>query len=276
MVKTRFQLNTGQNPPVFRYMIQVYRQEGFLRFYRGIEAEIVGMVPKSSAMYASYELFRRELVRLVPDDAMSPSSKLITTSFLAGGLSGIPEAITVTPPQIIKVRLQAKEFIGKYRGPYDCLRKLIQEEGISRLMTGLGATILRNSVWNSVYFGTMQYIGVTFGNRYRSKTSELANRLVTLTEGFVGAVFATCFNAPFDVVKSRFQSQVYDSSAAASGTLKYRNTIQTLRLIIAEEGIAACYRGFQPKAIRMGLGGGVAMMVFEALCKVFTIVIKES
>jgi len=76
--------------------------------------------------------------------------------------------------------------------------------------------------------------------------------------GFVGALFATCFNAPFDVVKSRFQSQ-----QSSDKVRKYRGTLQSLTLIYKEEGLAACYKGFQPKAIRMGLGGGVAMMTFE-------------
>jgi solute carrier family 25 2-oxodicarboxylate transporter 21 len=93
-----------------------------------------------------------------------------------------------------------------------------------------------------------------------SKASEMALTLVT---GFFGAVFATCFNSPFDVAKSRFQSQI-----KVPGTIpKYRYTWQTLFLVYKEEGLGSVYKGFKPKAIRMGLGGAVAMFSFELVAE---------
>lgn len=263
MVKTRFQLNSGQNPSVFSYMATVFKTEGIMRFYRGMGAEMVGMVPKSSAMYASYELFRR-----IIDDALletmtdNPFKKSAIVCSLAGGFSGIPEAVIITPTQVVKVRLQSKDYIGKYTNSLNCAVKIVKEEGLAMLMTGLGPTLLRNSVWNSVYFGSMQYLKVLSNSIFPAKRSFWIDRTETLFTGFTGAVFATCFNAPFDVVKSRFQSQL------PSSTPKYRSTFQSLGLILKEEGLAACYKGFQPKAIRMGLGGGVAMLTFEMVCHV--------
>ena len=34
-------------------------------------------------------------------------------------------------------------------------------------------------------------------------------------------------------------------------------------MIVRMEGLQAAYKGFQPKAIRMGLGGAVAMASFD-------------
>ena len=62
-------------------------------------------------------------------------------------------------------------------------------------------------------------------------------------------------------MKSRFQSELHVPGQA----LKYRHTLQSLLLIYREEGLASCYKGFKPKAIRMGLGGAVAMTAFEAV-----------
>lgn len=267
-VKTRFQINTGVNPPIFSYMKEVIRNEGFFRFYRGLGAELMGMIPKSSAMYASYELFRRVFDEYVPvDTSLSSTSRTSIVSFLAGAMSGIPEAIVVTPPQVIKVRLQSKEFIGKYSNTFDCVKKVIQEEGMLKLMTGVQPTIIRNSIWNAVYFGSMQYLKILGDAVFPSNRTFFLDRLETLCTGFVGAVFATCFNAPFDVVKSRMQSQV---RVNATDPLKYKSTFQTLSLILRTEGLGACYKGFQPKAIRMGLGGGVAMLTFELVCNAFS------
>lgn len=132
----------------------------------------------------------------------------------------------------------------------------LSSEGFGAMFNGLGPTILRNGIWNTIYFGTMHMM-----KSYIPRTeSRVGSSLITLSTGFLGAVFATCFNAPFDVVKSRFQSQLPATDAVP---LKYRNSFQTLSLIIKEEGIASMYKGFKPKALRMGIGGAIAMTTFE-------------
>ena len=80
----------------------------------------------------------------------------------------------------------------------------------------------------------------------------------TLLAGFTGGVIATCFNAPFDVVKSRFQQQSVEQ--------RYKYTLSTLYMIYKSSGIKGCYRGLEAKIIRMGIGGAVCMATFEGLC----------
>jgi solute carrier family 25 2-oxodicarboxylate transporter 21 len=98
-------------------------------------------------------------------------------------------------------------------------------------------------------------------------TSKKMDLGLTFFSGFFGAVFATCFNAPFDVVKSRFQSQL----VIPGQKIKYNYAIPSLITIYKEEGFFSCYKGFNPKAIRMGLGGGVAMFTFELIQHLFSI-----
>ena len=249
MVKTRHQLNHGANESVIGSLRSLYNEGGLSRFYRGMTAEIVGIIPKSSAMYASYDITKSYV------DTLDGYKDTSTSAAIAGFVSGIPEATIVTPTQVIKVRLQAKEHLGRYNGPIDCVLKTYRGEGIRAFTNGLGPTLFRNCVWNTVYFGTMHRLKA----QLPATKSQVTSTIQTLVTGFVGAVFATCFNAPFDVVKSRFQSQLY----IPGQELKYKYTLPSLYSIYQEEGIAACYKGFQPKAIRMGLGGAVAMATFE-------------
>lgn len=208
-------------------------------------------------MYASYELARL----LLNESQLFGKPDATAACSLAGFISGFPEAIIVTPTQVIKVRLQTKEHLGKYKNSVDCLMKIVRQEGPLALCIGLGPTLFRNCVWNTVYFGSMNWIKTRLPPVQKSS---ILDHVQTLISGFLGALLATCFNAPFDVVKSRFQSQL-PLAQGEPGVLKYRNTLQTLAVIYREEGLAACYKGFKPKAIRMGLGGGVAMMTFEFL-----------
>ena len=74
-----------------------------------------------------------------------------------------------------------------------------------------------------------------------------------------------CFDLIYvllQVVKSRFQSEL----RIPGQQRVYQYTIPSLIMIIKTEGLQAAYKGFQPKAIRMGLGGAVAMASFD-LCQ---------
>ena len=147
MVKTRHQLNVGHNESVYKSLVSLYREGGIGRLYRGMTPELIGMVPKTSALYASYEICRRELASLYGDTSV--------VAAMSGTLASFPEAFIVTPPQVVKVRMQAKEHLGRFLNPLDCLQKTIREEGMSAMFIGLGPTLWRNGIWNTVYFGTM-------------------------------------------------------------------------------------------------------------------------
>jgi len=248
MLKTRFQLSEGKNPSLRTAFGNVYREGGLRRFYRGMLPEMSSMVSKNAAMYSSYDFARVKLESHLGGPG-------VCVEFLSALFASVPEAVTVTPFQVVKVRLQAREHLGRYRNTGHALATVVREEGPLALMAGLSVTIARNSVWNCVYFPTMFLVK----HHAMPSTEEggLLHHLKTLSSGFLGGSFATCFNAPFDVAKSRIQSQVKGQPA------KYTSIVSSLLLIAREEGPQALYKGFAPKVLRMGIGGGVAMSTFE-------------
>ena len=125
MVKTRHQLNTGTNESILNSLRGLYREGGVFRFYRGMAAEVLGMMPKSSGMYATYEMVR---LYMLDKEGYGDTSM---SACIAGFASGFPEALIVQPFQVVKVRVQAKEHLGKYSGSFDCAAKLLRDEGVS-------------------------------------------------------------------------------------------------------------------------------------------------
>jgi solute carrier family 25 2-oxodicarboxylate transporter 21 len=253
IVKVRFQLNQGTNSTIGGCFRDLIREGGVVRLYRGLMPEVLGMFPTRSACYASQELFKRELVKI-----HGRESALVAG--VAGGLAGVIESAATTPFQLIKVRLQAPENNAKYSGTLDCAQKVLLEEGVLAFSTGFVSTAMRNSVWNAIYFSFM------FNARklVERPDSYLLGLVQTVAIGFCGGITATSFNCPLDVAKSRIQAQTIVEGVAP----KYTGTISTLTSIAREEGLGALYKGFYPKALRMGLGGGVALSSFEAICKV--------
>lgn len=73
--------------------------------------------------------------------------------------------------------------------------------------------------------------------------------------GFVAGVIATCFNAPFDVLKSRVQAEPV--------ACRPPSVLGLLATVVRNEGLAGAYAGFTPKAMRMGLGGAIGICAYD-------------
>ncbi|CAM6055339.1 unnamed protein product, partial [Sphagnum tenellum] len=69
---------------------------------------------------------------------------------------------------------------------------------------------------------------------------------------------ASCVNIPFDVAKSRIQGP-----QPVKGEVMYRGTIRTIRMVYADEGFRALYKGLLPKILRLGPGGAIMLLVYE-------------
>lgn len=240
IVKTRFQLNAGGNRSILGELRALVQEGGVARLYRGCEPELASNMAARSVLYVSNDLAR---------EAAMPYVGSLLAPFFGGLFAGVPEAVATTPFQVVKVRLQSKEHLGRYLGFGHCVTTLLRE-GSLQWFSGLGSTAMRNSVWNCVYFGTMPLVKPCIQTNYSKADSFLT--------GYGCGTLATCFNAPFDVAKSRMQRQL-------PGESKYSGTLQCLTSIAREEGVRACYKGFAPKVIRMALGGGIGITAYESL-----------
>lgn len=265
MLKTRAQLSSGRSVGIFAHLNEVVAEGGVVLLYRGLVPELLCGVPKSSVMFAAYASARRLIARARGglDDC--------ATSFLAGAISGVPEAVVMTPFQVVKVRLQSKRHTGLYKHALHCVREMVASEGVASLATGLYVTVARNSIWNAVYFAAFRLLTPSVdANRSAS------GRLHAAACGFVAGIFATCFNCPFDVVKSRMQAELSVPRATIGGAPGRGagisgGVVSRLVTIAREEGVRALWKGFVAKSLRMGLGGAVGLATFELACDMLAV-----
>ena len=152
MVKTRFQINTGEKMRILPTMRAIIAEGGVMQLYRGGLPEIAGLVPRSSAMWSGYEFSRRQLIELNGGQCTTP---IVAAAGVCGGCC---EGVAFSPFQVVKVRLMAKEHLGRYKNTFDCLKQVIRNEGIMALTIGLGPTLWRNCVWDSIYLSGMYNI----------------------------------------------------------------------------------------------------------------------
>lgn len=171
----------------------------------------------------------------------------------AGMFAGMTEAIMINASEVIKVRQQACQ--NRFAlSTWQMGKKIYNEGGWKALNIGLTATMLRNAAFNFVYFG-MYYTTRDLLERAPTRSGLLMQQV---SLGFAAGTVASVFNMPFDVVKSRIQS--------SSGTdLNDKTFLRTATVLYRENGYKVFFRGFQPKLLRLGPGGGIIIVCYETL-----------
>lgn len=182
-------------------------------------------------------------------------------SILTGASAGATEAFVVVPFELIKIRLQDRASAGKYNGMIDCVVKIVKAEGPLALYNGLESTLWRHILWNAGYFGCIFQVK-TLLPKAADKSQGLRNDLLA---GAIGGTIGTVLNTPMDVVKSRIQN----SPKMAGLTPKYNWAWPALGTVLREEGFAALYKGFLPKVLRLGPGGGILLVVYGSVIDFF-------
>ena len=182
-------------------------------------------------------------------------------SILTGASAGATEAFVVVPFELIKIRLQDRASAGKYNGMIDCVVKTVRSEGPLALYNGLESTLWRHILWNAGYFGCIFQVRELLP-KAKDKGSQIRNDLLS---GATGGTVGTMLNTPLDVVKSRIQN----SPKIAGSVPKYNWAFPAVGTVFREEGFSALYKGFLPKVLRLGPGGGILLVVFTGMMDFF-------
>lgn len=247
VVKTRAQLNVGQNLNMFKTLSDTIKADG-LKIYRGIASPILVEAPKRAVKFAANEKYR-ELFK----DKNGRVGQ--AGSIGAGVMAGITEAFLVVPFELVKIRLQAKENAGLYKNTTDCVQKILQTEGPLAFFKGLEATLWRHALWNGGFFGVIHKVREMLPQS-DTPSGEMARNFIA---GSLAGTFGTILNTPADVVKTRIQNVVPGT------TSRYTWAVPSMAIIAKEEGVAALWKGFFPKVMRLGPGGGILLVVFEVV-----------
>ncbi|KIW31978.1 uncharacterized protein PV07_03564 [Cladophialophora immunda] len=261
VVKTRVQLQGRAPVPgqdyytgMFDCLRKIVKNEGPSRLYRGIGAPIMMEAPKRATKFAandSWGVFYRNLFGVE-----KPTQPL---AILTGATAGATEAFVVVPFELVKIRLQDRASAGKYNGIMDCVVKTVKSEGPLALYNGLESTLWRHILWNAGYFGCIFQVKSLMPKVDKAERGKAM--LNDFISGTIGGTIGTILNTPMDVVKSRIQN-----SPKINGQVpKYNWAWPGLGTIMKEEGFAALYKGFLPKVLRLGPGGGVLLVVYTGV-----------
>lgn len=185
------------------------------------------------------------------------------TRAIAALLASIPESISIMPLEVAKINLQMDKVNAFNNKMFSALSHVSKTRGLKGFGIGYTGIQLRQAAWTSVYFSSVSTIqaGVEemVGRCGVDPNAPGVKPACQFVGGFLAGVLGTCFNTPFDTIRSVVQKRAFSNPAVAAPTF-----MAVGKELVAKNGVGCLYNGFQAKAIHLG-GGGALMAMFIPL-----------
>lgn len=194
---------------MFHALRTIFVEEGPLALFKGITAGLQRQV-----LFAGFRIGLYPTVRdfICGSDSKSPN---LLQRISAGLITGAIGICIASPTDVVKIRLQAegKKPAGvprKYNGSIDAYKKIVAEEGVKGLYSGLFPNIIRNSVMNAAELASYDQIKSSVVRAFPKvhPDSKLLHIVCGLAAGFVAVVCAS----PVDVIKTRVMNVSLEES----------------------------------------------------------------
>ncbi|XP_009387935.2 uncharacterized protein LOC103974761 isoform X2 [Musa acuminata AAA Group] len=230
---------------------RIISEKGLSGLYRGIAANIASSAPISAIYTFTYESVKGTLLPILPKEYHS------FAHCIAGGCSSIATSFVFTPSERIKQQMQVGS---QYQNCWNAFVGCLEKGGLPSLYAGWRAVLCRNIPHSIIKFYTYESL-----KQLSSKPEGGLSTLQTLLCGGLAGSTAALFTTPFDVVKTKLQTQ-------APGTLrKYNGVGHALQEIARQEGLRGLYRGLTPRLAMYVSQGAIFFASYEFLKAVFAL-----
>ncbi|KAK9277768.1 hypothetical protein L1049_007315 [Liquidambar formosana] len=236
----------------------IVSQRGLTGLYRGIASNIASSAPISAVYTFTYESVKGALLPLLPKDYHS------FAHCMAGGCASIATSFIFTPSERIKQQMQVGSH---YQNCWNALVGIIGKGGLPSLYTGWGAVLCRNVPHSIIKFYTYESLKQLMLSSLQSNAQ--LNTAQTLVCGGLAGSTAALFTTPFDVVKTRLQTQIPGSVS------QYDSVFHALKEIGKHEGLKGLYRGLTPRLVMYISQGALFFASYELFKRSFSLEVPQ-
>jgi solute carrier family 25 carnitine/acylcarnitine transporter 20/29 len=248
-VKVLLQTQPRENP-VYNGLVDCFKKtlkwEGISGFYEGVSSPLMGQIFFRTILFLTYG----EAKRFFSQDGRR-KIRIIEYYYcgaIAWGLGAIAECPieffkTQMQVQIIKAKTNPK-YVTEYSSTTDCFKKIINAKGFIGMYQGFMSHFARNLLGGAVHFGTFEWIRLIYSEKYNVPVAQIPLS-ITMLAGCLGGLVFALLPYPIDVVKSAIQAD-----SPIKEKKKYKNTIDAVKKLYAEEGCKRYLRGFSASMLR--------------------------
>jgi len=263
VVKVRMQVehlttkgNDMTRPSMINTLINTVRNEGVMALYLGTSPAIWRQLLYGGLRIGLYEPIKK----LLNGNKKEEEKISFINKLLAGIISGAIGAGLCTPTDVIKIRMQARNYFKtRYNSIFHALTTIWHEEGLRGLYKGVIPTSSRAAVIAA------SELAVYDESKHVIQSSRLLDDgfPTHLAASLVSGLIATFFAAPIDFIKTRMQGQPIDPKTGRG--LVYKNSINCVVQTIRKEGFFSLWTGLVPHYLRRGPHLIVSFVVLEKL-----------
>ncbi|KAJ1560350.1 hypothetical protein HK096_009095, partial [Nowakowskiella sp. JEL0078] len=265
--KTRLQIqqisSNASSPSILRTARAIANEGGISSFYKGSVAAAIRHVPYTGTRVLLYEYLRTNKL-------VNGNLSTVSTSMIAGFISGAAGQFVANPADLIKVRMQidGQKKTKRYRSSIHALQTILKKEGVRGLWRGCGPSVTRAALVNlgelATYDQAKQFFiefrqngHVAKNKSEREHGDDLLTHILSSTcSGFVSALIST----PADVLKTRLMNQDL-------GAILYTGMCDCLVKSVKKDGVLSLWRGFLPIWARLAPWQLVFWVSYENLRK---------
>ncbi|BAT73070.1 Protein MITOFERRINLIKE 1 [Vigna angularis] len=249
-IKTVIQSCRAEHRSIFYIGKSIVSDRGLLGLYRGITTNIASSAPISAVYTFSYESVKAALLPYLPKEYHS------FAHCVGGGCASIATSFIFTPSDRIKQQMQVRSH---YRNCWDALVGVIRNGGFTSLYSGWIAVLCRNVPHSIIKFYTYESLKEVMPPSIQPNTFQ------TLVCGGLAGSTAALFTTPFDVIKTRLQTQIPGSAN------QYDSVLHALQKISKGEGVKGLYRGLIPRLIMYMTQGSLFFASYEFFKRAFSL-----
>ena len=227
LVKVRLQ--TTNSSDVLRVAKNIWVHEGPLAFYKGAAVPLLGVGICVSIQFTVFHRCRQAFEALNVSSPHAHEQRLSEgQAYLAGGAAGATNSIISGPVEHIRTRLQLQPYgdARLYKGPWDCIRQIVRQAGLSGLYKAYPVAFFREFQAYGCYFAAFEASIRTLG-QIKGKERKQMSTLEVMPCGALAGIAFWVGSYPIDVIKSKLQADGFGAQA------KYRSawaaTVDTWR-----------------------------------------------
>ncbi|XP_016551120.1 S-adenosylmethionine carrier 1, chloroplastic/mitochondrial [Capsicum annuum] len=228
-IKTRLQAARGGGQIVLKGL------------YSGLAGNLAGVLPASAIFVGVYEPAKQKLLKMFPENLSA------VAHLSAGALGGIAASFVRVPTEVIKQRMQTRQFAS----PPDAVRLIVSKEGFKGLYAGYRSFLLRDLPFDAIQFCIYEQLRIGYKLAAKRELNDPENAVIGAFAGALTGAITT----PLDVIKTRLMIQ--------GSANQYKGIVDCVKTIVAEEGPPALLKGIGPRVLWIGIGGSIFFGVLE-------------
>ena len=256
-MKTRMQMD---NSNLLTTVKNIMFKEGPISFYKGVGGPIIAIPFVNAIVFATFETSGK----LIQKYTGETGKFTLSTAAIAGMIAGIVQSPINCAAELAKCKLQMQKTGPKvYNNTFDCLVKLVRQNGLRAPTQGLVSTIWRDIPAYGAQFCAYVAMNNMFENLNGTGETTLSQNFIS---GGVAGFSCWLWSYPQDCVKTRIQCQPQGH---------YRSILYDGGLITAHKeiyntlGPRGFWVGFSAVCGRAVLGNAVGFLCWETSKKYF-------